>query len=403
MIKQSGILRGTNFTDLYFASSPEPGGDLESQTERMFSQLGDNAKYIQYERIFVANPEDLEPVFEFRQRFYQKLGVEAPATSYIVVPPCNGAKVGMVAIGVRPELGNKLEAETLGGEFYNRARIVDYDGFRQIYFGNVAGIRGGVPTKGFVDQLWEAMLSIHNRLEQNGFDFKRDMLRTWFSITDINKARTDKRTNYMDFNEHVREKFLKELLGYEDRYFASTGVGNGVNLDGRFAEASAIAYQQNGEFEVNFMDNRLQSHTKDYVGGDKPDDEKKNVCFERGMQVITPTVVQYFVSGTASIRNKQVVGKTLAQQTHVTAQNIMVMLSDYDAGFFDTMMAVTYVKPGQDASVVEKILTEYKIGPKQIPHLIVFNELCYRSLLVETELFAAVPLKEYMRRKANTT
>ncbi len=409
MIKKSEISRGKDFTDIYFCSLPNASLDLGTQVKSMFDELGDDAKHIQYERIF-SQDEYMGTVRQIRGDFYKEGRIEPPATSYIAIPPCNGAKVGMVAIGVRPTSDNELKIETVGGDFYNRGRIVEYDGFRQMYAGNVAGVWNRRLDENLIPQIQKAFLNLDGLLKESDFDFRRDMMRMWFSILNINKERPhSKRTNYMDFNEDVRAVFLDHHLKFIDshlklrhRYFASTGVGNGVCKDGRFAEIGAIAYKQNRSVEVIPMKNPKQMDVYRYTECDNPDKEKSNVRFERGLQVITPTIVLYIVAGTAPIRDNKEIEGSLEVQTNITIENIEYLLKPYYGKLSDSMMAVTYVKPGEDAKVVERILNERGIGPAHMPHLIVFNEMCYRPLKVETELFAAVPLKEYNKRIGKT-
>ncbi|HLC65849.1 MAG TPA: hypothetical protein VJI46_07040 [Candidatus Nanoarchaeia archaeon] len=389
MFRKAEISRGTS-TDIYFSCIPDADGTFEQQANSIFSEINSYAMHILYERIFLSKAGFVGPVREAREKFYAEFGITPPAASYITAPPANGAMAAMVAIGVKPENDNSLKITSSGG-FYNSSTKVEYDGFEQLYFGNAAGNL----HQGFVPQMRDSLFRMKEVMEQNGFDFKRDIVRTWFSITDINGRRCDGRTNYMDFNEHVRSPFLDEL-GFKGQYFASTGAGCGVNLDRRVAEISATAYKRNGSLEVIPMDNPLQTPVYRYAEGENPDKEKGNVKFERGMQVITPSAVLFIVSGTASIRGNKIVGDTLEDQTRCTLDNLRWLLDSYKGRLSDSKIAITYVKPGEDKSLVERIMED---NMPDAPRLIVFNELCYQKLKVETELIAAMPLDEFKRRK----
>ena len=383
-----------NVSDVFVSSTPNSSLNLDDQVREMFDLVGDSLKQLHCARVFVSDAGYIEAV----KNATDKLCGEGngPVVSHIIAPPTNGAKVSMVGLGVDPRGSGKVTSEVIGDDFGNKGRIVTYDGIEQIFLGDIVGDL----SQPLIPQMKGALENANTLIEKHGFNFLRDMVRTWFSLTGISEKRADKRTNYLDFNEWARTPFLTSL-GFKDRFFASTGIGNGKYRDGRFGEFSLVAYKNDkGQVEFVPMDNPLQTPVYRYNAGEDKDPEKKMVCFERGYQVITPTIVLYFISGTASIRKNKETGGSVREQTITTIENIGVLLEEYGGRLTDIVSAVTYVRPEEDPRVVEQVYHDKGLGPDHIPHILVTNTICYRLLNMETEAIAAVPRAEYDRRVA---
>jgi enamine deaminase RidA (YjgF/YER057c/UK114 family) len=394
MPSQSITVERGDVSDVFVSSTPTLSLNLDGQVREMFDSLGDNLERLHCARVFVSDAGYIETVKRVTDELYG--AGEGPVVSHIIAPPTNGTKVSMVGLGVDPRGSGEVTSEVIGDEFGNRGRIITYDGTEQIFLGDIVGDL----NQGFVPQMQGALENANKLIEKYGFNFLRDMVRTWFSITDISELREDNRTNYLDFNELARTPFLKRL-GFKGQFFASTGIGDGEYLDGRFGEFSLVAYK-NDQGQVKFvpMDNPLQTPVYRYNDGDEIDPEKKMVCFERGYMVITPTVVLYFISGTASIRANKETGGPVKDQTITTIENIGALLEAYDGRLSDIVSAVTYVRPEEDPAIVERVYSDKGMGPSDIAHLIVTNTICYRPLNMETEAIAVVPRAEYDRRVA---
>jgi hypothetical protein len=396
MIKKATTERGLS-KDIHIVASPDVSTlsrDVRFQTISMYEQFDNDLSDIVAERIFVNSFKAIAEVDKARRHVFRERLL--PAASYIIAPPVDGSAVSTFAHGV----SGVRTIEAFGGDLFNQGRVLTYDGSKKIIIANIAGVKDNQVLDGLVNQMKHAFGTVEQMVSSKGFDISHDLVRTWFSLTDISEKRPDERTNYVDFNELCRAPWL-DKLGYKGRYFSSTGVNNGHYSDGRMFEFMVIAYDHN---DVGFikMDNPLQTPVYRYMEGGNTDQEKSCVCFERGMQVTTPTVVEHYVAGTSHLlKNKEIIDDARGA-TDMTLNNINFLLKRYNSrGLPDTKAAVTYIKPEEEVGAVMDVMDEKGIGVNQKPHLIVFNSLCYRPLIMETELIATTPKKKYDARLIN--
>jgi len=393
MMQKSEIRRG-EFTDFYLSSSPRQTGCLAGEVRDMYDQIG-GLSGIQYERIFLRHDFDVASAFQERRRVYARRGLNVPAASFLLQPPADGSLIAMVGIGAEGNDGAEVIIDGCGDSLCNSLRIASYGGVDHLYLGNVVGHKG--IHVAFREYLNRGFNRAATMMSKRGFDFRRDAVRMWGSIAHIHDLVQGGR-NYDTFKE-IRRRFF-EHIGYDGRFIAATGIGNQVYADGAGSEMSFIAYKHNGQVKRVFMDSPVQVHVAAYGNTDAPDERKSNATFERGIQIIMPNVVQSVVSGTASIDGRDVVGDNLLDQTNITLDSISALLEAYHGRLSDAMWGITYVKPGEDAGLVEARLNDRGIGPEQMPHAIVVGDICFDDLLMETELFAAISREEYNARSS---
>lgn len=338
--------------------------------------------------VFLRSAEDEEAC---RKIFAAYFGDRAPATNFIVQPPCGGQALA-------------IEAWALGGngvavEFPEPDVVqVSYEGLR---WTQLSGIVPPPTATTAYDQTKEAFDEVANRLERAGTSFN-DVVRTWLyqgGITEdedgieryreLNRARTD------FFAEQESQGRMAIRRGDSIFYPASTGIG----MAGRGLAVSCLALQtQRTDVHLQPLENPQQVSAFDYAKSFSA----KSPKFSRAMAMVVGDYVTTWISGTASIVNSESVHLgDIERQTEQTIDNIQRLIGPENlerhglpgagAQIADLAKVRVYVKRPEDYEKC-RVVCERRFGP--LPTIYAQADVCRGDLLVEIEGVAFSRIRE---------
>jgi enamine deaminase RidA (YjgF/YER057c/UK114 family) len=383
----------------FFATAlPQRGTTLSEQAEDLFGAMEGVLKEqgcwgsTVMQSVFLKNTADREACRQMVARFHGGL---APATSYIVQPPCDGSLLAMEAwamVGTREPVLIDRASEGLA--------VVGHAGITWAF---VADVRPRTTASSTYARSASAFQALDQRLQSAGLRLDH-VLRTWIYLGGITAAEGDTQ-RYRELNRARTEcyrdcAFGGELLrsqrhGSSDCravFPASTGIGAG---DGLVLSCVALQTQRSDVFLFP-LENPRQTAACDY-GRSYGEESPK---FARAMAVITPGCVTTFISGTASITASETQHDTdIERQTRQSLDNIEALvaednfrrhgLSGHGATLQDLVLARVYLKRREDYAVVRAICRE-RLG--DLPILYGIGDICRPELLIEIEALAVTPL-----------
>ena len=325
------------------------------------------------EWLFLAKADQAVAIRTARERVLRDNGVRNPrfATTDIVQPPlARGAGFEVMLHVVVPH--EQPTVQSIAARTECRcdacarlaASVVHVGGERRLYAGGIHG-RGN----GAFDQTRTMFVEAENLLAAAGMQFS-DVVRTWIHFREMER-------DYDAFN-HGRRAFFKARQ--VDPIPASTGIGGGP-VATHDLELGIVAVQSLPAPERAAMTAPTLNEAPEY-GAD----------FVRGLRVAQSNAVALYVSGTASVDER---GAT-AHEGNFDAQaqrmlvNIGALLERQGASFRDIVSAITYVKRPEHAGNLRQ--TFHTAGFIDFPHVVVAAEICRPNLLVESEVFAALPV-----------
>lgn len=388
------MLRLGNLARLALMAAPGIRGTFRAQADELFSQV----------RCIVGRqPVPLTPttlmVFlrdradeaEARELVRAHFGAEAPVTTCVTQPPCDGSAL---AIELWAMGGAGVRAQRYGEDLL----AVEAEGIRWIYAGGVEAVNAG--SGNAHDESRAVLERLQRRLGDAGVAFDH-VVRTWIYVNQIT-AGVDGTQRYQEFNR-ARAEFYREIpFGRAlrppfpgapgPRYPASTGIGT---ADERICCASvALATERRDVFVVP-LENPSQTPAYDYASGFSPHAPK----FSRAMVVVQGGFASVLVSGTASIVEAATVFPgDVVRQTEQTLDNIERLIARENAarqglpGFGATLRDVAklrvYLKRTGDYEVCRAVV-ERRLP--RVPALYLHADVCRPDLLVEIEAIAFAP------------
>jgi len=376
------VLEGVSHVALM--AVPEAGVSLHKQAGQSLAAirtaLAKNcpASSVVAQTVFLKNADDQRACGELFAAHY---GAEAPVTTYVLQPPCNGAALAVEAWAIdRKAVKIDRQPPHLVSVSYNNVTWV-----------HCGGIVPETPACGVYGRSVNAFARMRGLIEKGaGFDHT---VRTWLYLGDIvgpegetqrykelNRARTDFYQR-VPFGRSHRMKGLKYGM-----YPASTGIGMG---DSDLAMAGLAMDTTRKDVFLLPLENPQQTPAYKYHARHSPQSPK----FCRAMAVVFGDAVITFVSGTASIVSSETkhIGDP-ARQTEQTIDNIerLIAADNFAAhnlpgagATLGDMAAVrVYVKRPEDyakcKAVCEKRLPD-------VPGVYVVADVCRPELLVELE------------------
>jgi len=305
-----------------------------------------------------VDPEKLAHVIE------QAYGQPTPVTSYVSQPPAEGHAVSC-------ELWAFSSKTPL-----QRAHHVTSAATRAATWGFVGGMAtadGEPPPAGVHRILGQA----RDALRRAGLTFEQ-MVRTWYYIGDILGAE-DTDSRYDQFNA-ARNEFYRDMWPDLCLSPASTGIGMDTR---RIAFEGMLVSPRGDRAPVSWIDNPLQTPPYLYKTQTDP---ASNPSFSRAAAIRLTDTVLILISGTASIRDSDVVHPNdAAAQTETTIQNIAALI--HGGSPRDMQQVRVYVKRREDFEVVRDCCRAH-FGEAPCAYLIA--DVCRSECLVEIEGVAAV-------------
>jgi enamine deaminase RidA (YjgF/YER057c/UK114 family) len=412
--ERHAVLDLGSLTRLAVIAVPGSRGTFRQQAQELFAQVRCLLAHQSVPlsatamTVFLRNGADETACEEIIHRWF---GDAAPATTFVVQPPCCGSALG---IELWAAGGPGVRVERLSSHLLT----VESGGVRWIH---CAGVRGGSES----DNAYEESLSAFRNLEQQlaiaGADFDQ-VVRTWIYVNQItegangvqryqelNRARTDFFCN-VEFGRRQRAPGIlpgRDLLqpdaaassnapARQDAggtiYPASTGIGT----SGRQITMNCLALDsQRPDVFILSLENPQQTPACAYHARYSPQTPK----FARAMAVVQGHFISTLVSGTASIvDSKSVHVGDVARQTEQTLDNIERLIAPENfarhglAGSGATLRNIAklrvYVKHAEDYERCREVV-EARLP--NVPAIYLHADVCRPDLLVEIEAVAFSP------------
>ena len=332
--------------------------------------------------VFIAEESDEE---ECRWIIAAVFGAEAPVTTFVAQPPCNGAAlvVELWAVG-----GDGVKVTRHGAFLIEVAS----EGIRWIHVGGICGPKW---ASGPHQEALYCFEGLEKQLARTGAGSDQ-VVRTWIYVNQI-AAGPDGRQRYQEMNRARTEVFRDRWMCGRSLgtmapltvYPASTEVGT----QGRTTSMCCMALDSSRpDVFVLPLENPQQTAACDYASSYSPHSPK----FSRAMAVVQGHFVTTLVSGTASIVNQQTVHPgDAARQTEQTIQNIAILIAPANfarhglpgagASLRDLAKLRVYVKRPEDYLVCREVVERMLPG---VPVLYLRADVCRPDLLVEIEAVA---------------
>jgi enamine deaminase RidA (YjgF/YER057c/UK114 family) len=362
-----------NFVFINFAVS---GNGFEKALERVFQRCERTLGLKNIVRLTLFIPPFLSRKKVFEAINYIFSG-SLPATSFIPQPLCNSKALGGESWAFIPKKqGDRIKKIT------KNLTVADISSLKWAF---VSGIES--EEKMFLNEKVDNVLKETDRiLNTYGFGIHQ-LVRTWFYTGDI--LGKENGTLRYDVMNRIRNKFYRNVGNDGENYPASTGIG----INGKGFILDGIAFQSNQkDVNIKRISNPLQTNPFNYdkSGEDRP-------AFSRAVAISFNNYHIIFISGTASIRESEVVFKeNIEKQTETTINNIVYLIGENNlrkyniskgASLEDIQQIRVYIKRNEDYDIVKRIC-EQAFG--MIPQMYCLADICRPSLLIEIEAVALI-------------
>ena len=306
-----------------------------------------------------ARPAELMSVVE------DVYGRPTPVTTCVHQPPADGSAVSC-------ELWAFSSAAPL-----RHGRHVTWASTPSATWGFVGGMTTAddePPGDGVRRLLRDAQRELHAA----GLPFAR-MVRTWYYIGDI-LAPGEHGSRYAEFNA-ARNESYRDM--WTDLCLSPASTGIGMSSD-RIAFEGLVLNPRHDRATVAWIDNPLQTSPHLYEG---QGDRRSNPAFSRAAAVNFDDAALLFVSGTASIRDSDVIHRDdVVAQTETTIENIAALI---DGGSLDGLQQLrVYIKRRQDTDLVRDCCRAHF---PDVPCVCLIADVCRPQCLVEIEGVHASP------------
>jgi enamine deaminase RidA (YjgF/YER057c/UK114 family) len=360
--------------DIVFLSAALDGPDVAGGLRRCLAQVerAVGLHRIIRQSFFVADDATRRAAQHIVNETYKH---RLPATGYLLQPPLGGPALALEAWAL---VGDAAVAQRDG------LSVARAPGLELAFLGCLETEEGETIRDGARRVLNHA----HQRLTEAGFPLS-SLVRTWYYIGDI-LGDGDGGHRYEEFNCE-RNLLYRGAWGDPGCSPASTGIGAAT---GRVAlEWMALSATSPG-VETVWLDNPLQTKPCRYPNGV---DRAHKPAFSRGAALLVPDAVMILVSGTAAIRNSDVVAKgNPVAQTEVTIENIATLIGQdklvethgvsQGATLGDIQQYRVYVKRPRDMDAIRGVCQRRL---PDVPAVWVQADVCYAECLVEIEAVAA--------------
>ena len=252
-------------------------------------------------------------------------------------------------------------------------------------------------TTQFIDSSKNAFKNITKILKEEGMNFS-DIVRQWNYIGAIlfrtQMAEIGEVQNYQLFND-IRQDYYA-TADWNNGYPAATGIGMDF---GGVSVGIVAAKKIKGALQTFAVDNPLQiaahAYSQKMLIGEA--EQKMTPKFERAKSLFSKNdnSSMTFVSGTAAIRGEESLGDDPAEQTILTMENIIYLISqeniknftDRIVNYKDIYGWRIYVKNLIEYKAIKEAFNNFDVSNK-INAIFVIADVCRDELLVEIECVA---------------
>jgi hypothetical protein len=335
--------------------------------------------------IFVNQPDYTSYIITKKlitKTLLNKFPDNCPVFNITIHPPENPLKIGIEATFIT---SGSASIET---KYWNSVPyvVINSGSYKEVWG---AGLGDDLFQNNTREAAFAAFDQVSGILTEENMTFN-DIVRQWNYIGDILRVRKGYQ-NYQIFNE-VRSEYYKRFRNIK-WYPAATGIG--MKFGGVFLDFCAIKAGSN--LQIRGLDNPNQINAYEYgqqVLKGMPDLGKKlknPPQFERALLIINSTHKSLLISGTASIKGQDTIGKAnVREQTEVTIENInkLADIKRLSQIFGEsnlkgkyTLLRV-YIKKQEDFPEVRKICND---NFPMVPAIFVESDICRNDLLTEIE------------------
>lgn len=363
-------IRYADRTEYYFTihPTPETGGSLTAQIQSVYGCLIEqlqalNARIL-YERIYADEAAWSEVTIE-RQKLLEAVDrFDQGKAALFDGGPCEGS--GLSGIQVWAISGVELKPVVHRGAVCGRIfRVAE---------GEYA-ILSAIQSEPEPDKLKHAYRMFEEAavlLQDIGFSYKTNILRTWIYLEDILAW-------YDDFNRARSTIYRKIGVMASDGFLpASTGIGFSVPGEG-FCLMDVLAFKraEGSDVTIKRCFNPLQNEAPDYGS-----------AFTRGTELTVGDLRTALISGTASIDES---GATIHQgdarrQMIRTIENIQALLVQSGLRWEDISQGTVFLPSRDLHAVYQEVAREMNLP--RTPLMEVVGVVCRDDLLVEIEAVA---------------
>lgn len=375
---------------VFVSAAPRDGDDLVEQAQDALRTVGDVIEEeglrgsIVQQAVFLRDADQLDACRQIIREYY---GDEAPATSYILQPPCDGKMLSIEAMGV-----GRYEGEVEIQRICEQLVITRHSG---VDWAHVANVAPQTSAENVYDRSRDAFQRMDGLLTGQGFRYDH-VIRTWLYLGDIVGPEGETQ-RYKELNR-ARTDFYEGIPFGAGRVWPSNNLpvfpaSTGIGTAGRDVKMSCLALMTDRkDVAMVPLENPLQTPAFDYGACYSP----KSPKFARAMAVVARNSGTVFVSGTASIVDSetQYVGD-VEGQTRQTLDNIEALISadnfrrhgvpGLGASLRDLALVRVYIKRQEDYQKARAVCEE-RLG--ELPAVYAIADVCRPDLLVEIEGFA---------------
>jgi enamine deaminase RidA (YjgF/YER057c/UK114 family) len=321
-----------------------------------------------FSRVYLSDIENQKDVFR-ESRLYKQLS--CGVLSIIEQPPLSGGSVSLLLYFVKGHRGRPLRGDTpthAEDPWFNR-RLFTGRHYSMFWMANCTGRE----TFDSAKQTRRLLTQLNGDLELNNLSMKRDLLRTWIYVRDVDN-------HYKGVVNTRRQFFDLHGLNKDTRYPASTGIEGKAHVVDCLVDMDALAFSGLEEEQVIKMEALDHLSPTIHYG----------VTFERGIRIRFGDRSHLHISGTASIdkHGEMMYPGDILKQATRTVANMSALLEGHGASIQDMAYIILYLRDSSLFEVVKEYL--YTIIPRNIPIVPVKAAVCRPCWLIEMEGVAIV-------------
>jgi enamine deaminase RidA (YjgF/YER057c/UK114 family) len=367
----SSFSSNTGLRETYISITPTTGHAVFSHAleeigaclDTALDRLDLSAQELVFSRLYLSDIENQKAIVR-ASALYQRLS--HGVLSIIGQTPLSGGSVSLLLYFIEWRSGLPLQRDTL-------ARVEDPWCSRRLFFGQhysmfwVANYTGR-GASGSAKQTRRLLTRLNEALESKNLSMRRDLLRTWVYVRDVDNR-------YQGMVDARREFFELNGLNQSTRYPASTGIEGEAHSVDCLVDMDALAYRGLDEAQVVKME--ALDHLSPTI--------QYGVTFERGIRIRFGDRSHLHISGTASIdkHGEIVYPGDILKQAERTVANMRALLEGQGASIRDMAYIIVYLR---DSSVFETLREHlHTLIPEDVLLIPVSASICRPGWLIEME------------------
>ncbi len=321
-----------------------------------------------FARVYLSDVENQKDIVR-ESRMYQQLS--RGVFSIIEQPPLSGGSVslllyfveGLVARSSKVDMRRHDENPWCNEQLFLGRR------YSMFWVANYTG-RGRFDP---VEQTQNLLTTLNDTLESKSLSMKKDLLRTWVYVRDVDN-------HYKGMVNARREFFEQYGLNKDTRYPASTGIEGKAHSMDCLVDMDALAFS--GLEEAQIIKMEALEHLSPTI--------EYGVTFERGIRIRFGDRSHLHISGTASIDKYGDIMHPgdILKQVERTIVNMQALLEGQGASIHQMAYIILYLRDSSVFEIVRRFI--YTRISQEIPLIPVTAAVCRPGWLIEMEGVAIV-------------